>query len=81
MLFRSVLLLMGGYVATLVGVNLFFKNSAPTGLSAYAAALLPALPVIGVFVAIGRSVGFYIAEMQRRRPDDFTHALVAVPAP
>lgn len=31
---RAVMLLMGGYVATLVGVNLFFKNSAPTGLSA-----------------------------------------------
>ena len=50
----SVLLLMGGYAAILVGVNIFFKNSHPTGLSAYAAAILPALPIIGVFAAIGR---------------------------
>lgn len=62
---RAVMLLMGGYVATLVGVNLFFKNSAPTGLSAYAAALLPALPVIGVFVAIGRLLTSLRDEYQR----------------
>jgi len=38
----------------------FFKNSSPTGVSAYAAAILPALPIIGVFVAMGR----YLADEQ-----------------
>jgi len=51
---KTVLLLMAGYVLILVGVITFFKNSAPSGLSAYAAAVLPALPIIGVFAAIGR---------------------------
>ena len=51
---RSVLLLMAGYVAILVGVNLFFRNSHPSGVSAYLAAVLPALPIIGVFAVIGR---------------------------
>jgi hypothetical protein len=50
----SVLLLMSGYVAILVGVNVFFRNAHPTGLSAYAAAILPAVPIIGVFAVIGR---------------------------
>jgi hypothetical protein len=50
----AVMALMGGYIAALVGVNLFFENSHPTGASAFLAALLPALPIIGVFYAIGR---------------------------
>ena len=50
----SVSLLMAAYVLALVGVNIFFENSAPTGLSAYAAAVLPALPIVGVFFVIGR---------------------------
>jgi hypothetical protein len=50
----SVILLMTAYVAILFGVNIFFRNSHPTGLSAYAAAILPALPIIGVFAVIGR---------------------------
>lgn len=51
---KSVILLMSAYVAILIGVNIFFRNSHPTGLSAYAAAILPALPIIGVFAVIGR---------------------------
>ena len=51
---RSVLLLCAAYALILFGVISFFKNSAPTGVSAYAAAILPALPIIGVFVAMGR---------------------------
>ena len=50
----SVTLLMMAYVLVLFGVNAFFANSEPTGVSAYAAAALPALPVIGVFFVIGR---------------------------
>ncbi|ABD24654.1 conserved hypothetical protein [Novosphingobium aromaticivorans DSM 12444] len=62
---RAVMLLMGGYAATLVGVNLIFEASRPTGISAYAAALLPALPVIGVFVVIGRLLASLRDEYQR----------------
>ena len=51
---RSVLLLCTAYALILFGVITFFRNSAPTGVSAYAAAILPALPIIGVFVAMGR---------------------------
>lgn len=51
---RSVLLLMAGYVLILFGVNAFFRNAHPTGVSAYVAAILPALPIIGVFAVIGR---------------------------
>jgi hypothetical protein len=51
---RSVLLLSLAYALILFGVITFFKNNSPTGLSAYAAAILPALPIIGVFFAMGR---------------------------
>src|SRR5947209_3627409 len=51
---RGVLLLMTGYVLILVGVNAFFRTAHLTGISAYAAAILPALPIIGVFAVIGR---------------------------
>lgn len=50
----SVLALSLAYMLILFGVMTFFKNSAPTGLSAYAAAILPALPIIGIFFAMGR---------------------------
>ena len=51
---RSVILLSLAYALILFGVITFFKNSSPSGLSAYAAAILPALPIIGVFFAMGR---------------------------
>ena len=51
---RSVLLLSLAYALILFGVITFFKNSSPTGLSAYAAAILPALPIVGIFAVMGR---------------------------
>ena len=51
---RSVILLSLAYALILFGVITFFKNSSPTGVSAYAAAILPALPIIGVFFTMGR---------------------------
>lgn len=50
----SIMLLMTAYVLVLLGVNVYFDNSSPTGAPAYAAAILPALPIVGVFVVIGR---------------------------
>ncbi len=50
----SVLLLMTAYVLILFGVNAYFDNGPPRGGAAYAAAILPALPIIGVFVVIAR---------------------------
>ena len=43
---RSVLLLCTAYALILFGVITFFRNSAPTGVSAYAAAILPAMRVL-----------------------------------
>lgn len=48
------MLLMTAYVLALVGVNMYFDSASPTGPVAYAAAALPALPIVGVFVIIGR---------------------------
>ena len=42
------------YVAVLFGVNLWFDRAPPTGTLAYLAAILPALPIAGIFVVIGR---------------------------
>jgi hypothetical protein len=50
----SVMLLMVGYVAALFGVNAYFDNGPPSGAIAYAAAVLPALPIVGVFFVLGR---------------------------
>ncbi|HET9810560.1 MAG TPA: hypothetical protein VFP53_02545 [Sphingomicrobium sp.] len=52
----SLTLLMIAYVLILFGVNVYFANSSPTGASAYIAAALPALPIIGVFLIIGRLI-------------------------
>jgi len=64
---RSVLLLSLAYALILFGVITFFKNSSPTGLSAYAAAILPALPIVGIFAVMGR----YLADEQ----DEFVRML------
>jgi len=48
------LVLLALYVAALVGTKLWFRAAAPEGLLAYAAAILPALPILGVFATIGR---------------------------
>lgn len=49
-----VLILMAVYAVVLIGVNLWFRRDAPTGALAYVAAVLPALPIIGVFLTVGR---------------------------
>ena len=51
---RSVLMLMMAYALILFGVNAYFDNGPPRGILAYAAAVLPALPIIAVFVVIAR---------------------------
>jgi len=65
---RSVLMLSAAYALILFGVITFFKNGPPTGVSAYAAAILPALPIIGIFAAIGR----YLVE----EPDEYVRMLM-----
>ena len=52
---RSVLLLSAGYALALFGVAAFFNNHPePDGASAYLIAVLPALPLLGIFFALGR---------------------------
>ena len=51
---RRVLILSLIYATLLVGVITLFKRDAPSGPIAYFAAILPALPIIGIFAAIGR---------------------------
>jgi len=48
------------YSAFLIGAVYSFKHELLSGFAAYAAAILPALPVIGIFAAIGR----YLVEEQ-----------------
>ena len=50
----GMMLLMTAYVVVLVGVNHYFDTDRPLGAVAYLAAALPALPIVGVFVIIGR---------------------------
>ncbi|MDG2535099.1 hypothetical protein P6144_15675 [Sphingomonas sp. HITSZ_GF] len=50
----SVMLLMTGYVLILLGVIAYHDNRPLHGPLGYVAGLLPALPIIGVFFAIGR---------------------------
>jgi len=57
---RSALILSAAYALLLIGSITYFRNSSPTGFPAYAAAVLPALPIIGIFVAMGR----YLVEEQ-----------------
>lgn len=42
------------YVALIFGVGALFRNAPPSGIAAWAAAILPALPIIGVFWAVFR---------------------------
>lgn len=51
---RRLLAVMSLYGVTLVAVNLWFRLAPPSGPLAYVAAVLPALPIAGVFVVIGR---------------------------
>ncbi len=51
---QTVIILSLAYAAALIGANMVFKGNAPGGLLAYTVAVLPALPIIGMFAAIGR---------------------------
>ena len=42
------------YVAAVVGVSYWFNSAPPSGALKYAVAVLPALPIIGVFIVLGR---------------------------
>jgi hypothetical protein len=64
---QSVLLLSAAYILILFGVVAFFNNGTRSGLSAYAAAVLPALPIVGVFFAIGRFIVDERDEYQRMK--------------
>lgn len=64
---KRVLLLSLLYAVLLIGAVWVFNHRAPTGIAAYALALLPALPVVGIIVAMGR----YLVEEQ----DEYLRAM------
>ena len=51
---RRLIATMALYGVALVGANMWFRYAPPSGLLAYFVAILPALPIMGVFVVIGR---------------------------
>ncbi|HEU0098327.1 MAG TPA: hypothetical protein VFQ67_06075 [Allosphingosinicella sp.] len=51
---RRVLGLSLAYAGALIGVSFVFRSSPPSGPLAWALALLPALPLVGIVVAMGR---------------------------
>lgn len=57
---RRVLLLCIAYAVLLIAAVYLFKERLVTGPIGYVVAVLPALPIIGVFVSIGR----YLVEQQ-----------------
>ena len=61
----SVLLLSAGYALLLLAVTAWFRHGSPTGAVAYLAAILPALPIVGVFVVLGRYIVEERDEYQR----------------
>ena len=54
---RRVLILSIVYAAVLLPVVFLFRIHPPGGAGAYLLAVLPALPIIGIFAAIGRYLG------------------------
>jgi hypothetical protein len=42
------------YAGALTGVSFVFRSSQPAGPLAWALAILPALPLVGIFIAMGR---------------------------
>ncbi|MEA3053061.1 MAG: hypothetical protein QOG72_1964 [Sphingomonadales bacterium] len=56
------------YAAALIGVSFVFRASHPGGPLAWLLALLPALPLVGIFAAMGR----YLVE----EGDEYLRALV-----
>jgi drug/metabolite transporter (DMT)-like permease len=65
---KRVLGLSLAYAGALIGVGFVFRESQPTGPIAWALALLPALPLIGIFIAMGR----YLVEEQ----DEYLRSIV-----
>lgn len=66
---RSLMLLMASYALSLFGVASFFTNHpGATNPVAYVIAALPAVPIIGVFIVIGR----YLHE----EPDEYVRLLL-----
>ena len=57
---KRVIILSLGYAVALLGATYAFKHHLLSGPVAYVAAALPALPLIGVFAAIG----LYLVEEQ-----------------
>ncbi|MGO1305496.1 MAG: hypothetical protein ACTMKV_12010 [Sphingomonas parapaucimobilis] len=51
---RRLFVTMTLYGVALIGANMWFRHAPPTGALAYLVAILPALPIMGVFVVIGR---------------------------
>ncbi|MEJ8631358.1 hypothetical protein P0F65_19225 [Sphingomonas sp. I4] len=51
---RRLITTMTLYAVALVGANMWFRHAHPTAVLAYMVAVLPALPIMGVFVVIGR---------------------------
>jgi len=51
---RRLLVTMTLYAVALIGANMWFRHAPPSGPLAYLVAILPALPIMGVFVVIGR---------------------------
>jgi hypothetical protein len=56
---------MAFYVVLLPGAELAFKHYHPTGILAYALAILPALPIVGAIVVVGIYLGEEKDEFQR----------------
>ena len=56
------------YAGALIGVSFVFRGSQPIGPIAWALAQLPALPLVGIFVAMGR----YLIEEQ----DEYLRSIV-----
>jgi hypothetical protein len=51
---RSSLILCAFYVPLLIGSTLYFRSAPRDGIAAYIAAVLPALPIVGIFIVLGR---------------------------
>jgi len=57
---------MGAYVVVLVAVITYLVRFHPTGWIVYMLAILPALPIIGIIVAVGLFLAEQKDEFQRR---------------
>jgi hypothetical protein len=66
--FLRIVVLVSIYLVTLIGTVMAFKANAVSGAAAYALAVLPALPIIGVFWAVMR----YLIE----ETDEFMRLLI-----